>query len=374
MPENKDLHGTRRNFLKTLVLSSAAAVLAACRRPSATDATPTPELIMVKPETDELSILFGQEEQVNIPGLPGYSPDGHTPFFKDESGIHMFITADGKSYLVEGPDFDSLSTQGPVLVPEGQTDAGYEGYTGLCSVIKDDRNNRLIGLYHRELWQDSQRGFPYHADIGLATSHDLGKTWEKKGPVVKGMIYGDYADNKPYGAGQPCAIVKDDQVYVYYVDWNGGKYPDTIHLARAPLADIENPDAWEKHTAQGFIKGSESKPLFDFPDNSKVVYLALPSVSYNAELNSFLMVAETNYGFILSKSADGLNWENFQALAAFPQPQTKRQNNDVWYSYPTLLSDTDTDQFSKRKGWLYYSKGVWGSGPHTPHRKSFRIT
>jgi hypothetical protein len=108
------------------------------------------------------------------------------------------------------------------------------------------------------------------------------------------------------------------------------------------------------------------KPVITIPEGSDAGYVSLPGISFNKYLNQYLAVFETNTGFYSATSTDGINWNNEQLFLSFVQPQSDRQEGDIWISYPTLLSDNSekTDGLTENKGNLYYGKGVWPNVAH----------
>lgn len=219
-------------------------------------------------------------------------------------------------------------------------------------------------FYHGEYHPQAPNHFPFNAGIGLAISKDSGKSWQKKGQILKGL--NDLpAKDSVYGAGQPSAIRKDDYIYLYYVDWNG-KYPDSIHLARAPITTDGVPNSWEKFNNGEFKNNGmdgKSTPVITAPQGD---YAALPGISWNSSLNKFLAVYESRYGFNIAISIDGITWGNQQRLLDVQTANNNPRTGQKWNSYPTLWtpnknSDGETDD----NLILVYSEGSYNQGPHS---------
>lgn len=125
----------------------------------------------------------------------------------------------------------------------------------------------------------------------------------------------------------------------------------------------------------GQFGAGESDPVITPPDPvAKTHYAALPSISYNLDLQRVLAVFETDSGFYYSSSIDGVTWEKAQVLMPFSIVQQSRKPGDTWYSYPTLISAGErTDQYTRLNGYLLCSKGVEGRAPHSMVAFPFEI-
>jgi hypothetical protein len=147
-------------------------------------------------------------------------------------------------------------------------------------------------------------------------------------------------------------------------------------LARVPLGQIDNPDAWQKYHQGSFSsngRGGLSTPVISPPQGE--AYSALVSVSWNNHLQMPIASFETGTGFWLASSPDGINWGGYQKIADFPEAHDKRRDGSNWYSYPTLLSfDTGNQFVTSNKGVLIYSKGLFKQSPHQMEIREFNIS
>lgn len=379
MSESKvNLSLTRRQFLKITAAAGIGVALAACspeqsqKSKEARKPTLTPE----SRATPELKIRLGDEEMVSPSGL-NWVPDGHISMLRMPGGnFRAWVQAGPISYLLEGSSLDQLGQPKLVFGPEKiTTEKGFQGYRALHSVIPGVQPNELIGFYHQENWVSERNGFPYTASIGVAFSHDAGVTWEDQGTVIKGGQPEYPPENRASGAGQPSALIIDNWVHLYFIDWRTDSA--AIHLTRAQIEFVQKPVAWQRWNGSDFGRfGDEraSVPVILPPkDGAEIPYAALPGVSYNSFTNSYLTVFESNLGFYVATSKDAIHWDQAQILLRFPQPQFPIKDGNVWNSYPTLLSETDSDRQTDQTGWLLYSKGIRNQGPHRMYRRPFEL-
>lgn len=362
---------SRRQFIKLSLTTTAALASEAClpKRPeraerkkprSKVEETKEPE----KAEITEVKIHLGKEEKLSPPELQ-WVPDGHTSMLKDFNGrIKLWVAAGPRSFLLEGDSLETLGSPQLVLGPERtKSEKGYDGYASFGSIIPGERSNELIGFFHQEHWPSEMTSFPFTASIRIAKSIDDGRNWEKGEAIIEGGNPVPFPGERVSGAGQPSAIIKEDEVYLYYIDWD--VTPHSIHLVKAQLDLVHKPKAWEKH----------GEPVILPPTNREgTLYAALPSISYNTYLNKYLAVFETNIGFYLALSKDAVEWNSFQLFFEFPQPHSHREPGDIWFSYPTLLSPkANSDRETGKTGWLYYSRGIWERQSHYMVRRPFQL-
>lgn len=319
------------------------------------------------------------EKQLRIPDLPGWYPDTATSVMQGPTGgMDMYVVAARETYrfnsqsrqsalVVAPPDRDVVSRE-----PEYVYGKGYLRYTGMSSVF--NHGDSLYGLAHHEYWVndrgDMRSGYNYRAAINLYRSDDGGVTWADRGTVIDGQHApsADRLTSGPAGAGQPTAFLVGDRVRVCYTDWSlGQKGPDSLHLAECPFDQLETAEAWKKWDGTGFTSpgnGGESQPIISPAQlDGAPVYTALAQVTFNTSLNKYLMIFEENQGFRVATSETGTEWSQPQLVCRFPQPQAERQPGQEWWSYPSLLSATTSNQTTQGSMSLVYSKGFVG-GSH----------
>lgn len=413
---------TRRQLLQQLTLNGLGLVLWGCSSPPhRIDPTPvlaaTPEpptqtppavtATALKPagpvRPDRLTptnylMSLGEETAISLAAQKiSWTPDLHLPYVyldQPKGSRRYFISGNAGSFRLDltGTLYGLRNNLKAVSAwPNYQYDRAVRyrnGYAAIGTVLQTDprRAGYLLGFTHNE---ERASGGPgnsndddkFTASIGLVESQDGGATWKDYGPAITGddtLSPGTRAT----GAGQPSAIVNGQYVYIYYIDWAAGRkvsHPDQIYLARSRI----QPDGFlskiEYFTKDGFstpgAKPENLEPVIAAAAIEGGGYAALPSVSYNTYLKQYLCVFETNVGFAAVKSADGIKWQEAGLIAWFPQPHSGRKFGDIWYSYPTLLSDESqgSDQITEREGILYCSRGSWQLSAHSLVASPFRL-
>lgn len=340
-------------------------------------------------ETKGDFIALGNENDLSLEAQKLiYTPDGHIAYitFSNETRRY-FITAGVSTYAID-TNGESLKNAikgkrinpSPAQVYSPNENPGY-GYSGITSVFGLDSTNEqhLTALLHEEEWESAENHGGFRASIASVESFDGGLTWTNKQVLIKGDDIANPGE-RVSGAGQPDAIQIGDYLYIYHIDWSAQKtvqHPDQIYLARAKVENGTIDTNLEFYTENGFIAGQDSDlksviPVFTTDPHD---YTALPSVSWNTDLNKYLMVIETNNGFAQTTSTDGITWETPKIFANFPQSQFDRQTMDEWYSYPTLVSDENqpNDHVITNSGTLYYSKGIYNASHHELVSRQFDL-
>ncbi len=319
-------------------------------------------------------------------GLPpdtqlGSLPDTHTSMvWTGPNQVALFFSSEVRGYVFKGSSLDSLqplaTTNGaPVaqLMPSG---SGFDSEYAAFGTVMPGPSGELVGFYHAEMCDRHN----YTASIGVATSTDGGTTWQRKGRVITGRNASDScAKTRPSGAGQPSAVRVGEYVYVYFTDWND-KYPDTMHLARAPFSQMTQASAWQKWSNGSFSTpgiGGDSQPILERPAPvDRSVYISNPGVSYNTYLKKYLLTFTTNDGFYITTSSDAIHFDAPKLIPLYyPQLNSQVEKGDVWYGYLSLISHTETtSRTSNATGYIYYAKGVWGVDSHHLMRRPFTIS
>lgn len=318
-----------------------------------------------------------------------WSPDGHISYATFPNGDRRyFISGNQRAYAIESKaniTLEDTIKSNPVIKPVFGPDANVSyknNYATIAQVLQVDTNNpyHLFALTQYEQQALNPDGtFNYSnftASIGLLESLDGGLTWKDFGPVIRGDDYLS-PGTKITGAGEPSAIIKDGYVFVYYVNWSAQTkafHPDQIYLARTKILG-DGLSAFEFYSVNGFLPEEANLQAVITPPFENSGYASLPSVSYNKYLGKYLAIYEINSGFVSAYSSDGITWTDAKIIFSFPQLQSERKVGDIWYSYPTLLSDKaeNNDQNTQKTGNFYFSKGTWPNTPHQPAKKAFQI-
>ena len=372
---------SRRDFLKLASLLPLTAAVACAPKPIRqvieNIGKNTQELIPIEPSLgSEFQIQLGEEKSVDLHGL-NWVPDTRTSYIQKGDNFQFYFSSGRNGYVAEGRDLTKLGEPRQYLGPDlKQGKYGINCYRAPGTVF-DDGKGKIWSVDHLEEWSSMNNGSNFTARIGLSLSEDWGNTWVDKGVILDGQA-AETAGNKVSGAGQPCTFLKEEDgvnyVFLYYTDW--GIKPDSIHLARVPLGQIDNPDAWQKYYQGSFSssgKGGISTSVIEPPEEE--VYSALASVSWNNRLQKPIASFETGTGFWLTSSSDGINWKDYQKIADFPESHDKRKVGSNWFSYPTLLSlDTGNQFVTSDKGILVYGKGSFNETPHQMKMREFNIS
>lgn len=322
--------------------------------------------------------MTGAPERLLAPGELGlsYFPDGHLSYLEVGDRRRLWLSSglragSGRTVALDTEDlvaFAPAGTEGPEaaagLEPVGDGLAFDSDYSGPGSVIPSADGSTLWMIYHGEnstfAGVRSEDGSPYYATIGLAASSDQGLTWRRNGAVVAGQVPRDDrpAPREVVGAGMPCAVVADGFVHVFFVDWNLDT-PDQVHLARAPLAQIGDPGAWRKWHEGAFSApglGGASTAVVGCPGRvADTRFAAAPSVSWNTELECWLMVLQSADGFWWTRSADLVEWA---PAASFLPLDTSPLARAEFAGYGSLLSPAAaTDRETGHTAFLYLALG-----------------
>lgn len=339
--------------------------------------------ITLSEDTEDLSLL-----SQNIK----WTPDSHITYitFPDKTRRY-FISGNQKTYYLDTKSSKTLAEglkDNPKLIQSFGPDINVvhrNGYSTISSVLQIDKTdaNHVIGFTQNEQQKVNSDGSldfgNFTTSIGLLESYDGGKSWNDLGPVIRGDDY-LAPGTRISGAGQPCAIIVNNYVYIYYANWASQTkvfHADQIYLARIKiLGGGKRLDKFEFYKEGGFSEGEFNlKPviLADAIENGK--YSAIPSISYNNALKKYLAFYETDMGFAIAFSQDGITWTDNKLIFYFPKPISQRQNGDLWYSYPSLLSDKteNNDQTTSFEGNLYYSQGIWPTTAHQLIKKEFNF-
>lgn len=363
---------SRRQLLKIGALGFGATalppwLLAACAPNPGTQSSETTAVKI----GDIKAALGKREEAKGVIKSLNHCPDTHTSFYKNGEGDTIsFVSAGIYGYRLEGGSLLDATKTEQVLAPSGD-----ENYAAFGSVLQlPGQENNLVSFYHAEKWPPGSQS-NFQASVRLATSADAGRTWQKLGPVITGMNTTE-PGVRVSGAGQPAALIVGDEVFVYYTDWSA-KFADSIQVAKAPLAQIANPNAYQKwHNGSFGPKGlgGESTPIL-LPQAADMAYTALASPSWNTHLNKFVMICETGAGFAACTSDNGLEWSAPQIIVPFPEPHNKRTRGADWYSYPTLIDPhAQNDRETGKDNVLLYSVGKYQTSPHHAFSQAFSFS
>lgn len=343
-----------------------------------------------KVDAQKANIILGNEQNLSLSSYGiKWDPDGHIPYIILSNGTkRFFISGNQRTYTIDTTSSLSLAqslNNNPVIKENFGPDPNVyyrNNYSTINSVIQADSskpNHIYAFTQNEEQLKKADGTYDYSnftSSIGLLESLDGGNTWKDFGPVIRGDDYLP-PGTRITGAGEPSAIINNGYIYIYFVDWSAnGFHNDQIYLARTKIFPDSSLGAFEFYTTSGFSnRETNFAPVIPVPNTPNAKYASLPSVSFNKSLGMYVAIFETDLGFYMSLSRDGVSFIRTKMILSFPKPQSQRQAGDVWYSYPTLLSDKTeiNDSTTINTGNLYFAKGVWPNTPHQLSAKTFEF-
>jgi hypothetical protein len=380
---------SRRQFiLGTALLATAAGFGYATKgKISLFEDNPIEEVINPEKEAKQGTMVLGEEEtilQKEMVKVLNWVPDGPITFWTTAEDKKRYLLTGGKdnaTYMLETDGSKTLKDSikkgnltkddfKEVYSPDKNIDYR-KHYVGITSVLQLDSKNKdhLTGIVHCEQRVDRNASATFTATIGLVESFDAGSTWADKGPLIVGSDVKEPGGDKVSGAGQPTAILnpKDGFVYILYIDWASGKnikHADQIYLARAKGNDNGSLGELQYFNEDGFssFKADKLKSVIPVPEGSNLIYTALPSVSFNTELNQYICTGEADNGFWLSKSRNLIDWSKPEIIYDFEKrggkPHSILKVGEKWDSYPTALDESkENSQITGKTGIFYHSSG-----------------
>jgi len=291
------------------------------------------------------------------------------------------------TYLVAGPDLNSLHPVAEVLRP-GRPGTFDGNYVGIGGIVVEANGSDLIALYHAE----DHSGMPelgynkvpgFYASVGLATSKDGGRSFEKLGPVLTSNQPKNPNGGYPaQGLGDPTVCRSKDGQYLlaYYSEHSrvNGRGVQ-IGLARSPVSAGARPKTWQKYFEGSFDQpglGGKETPVISMQKFQADAHC--PSVVYVEPFKKYVMVfcclAYADFeakkadrsGIYIASSGDGIVWNEpilIYSVLTVPIPGVEMA------MHPSLLL-TDQDQGTVN-GWLLYGYSPrWG---HTEREPSHHL-
>ncbi|SDP69707.1 protein of unknown function [Klenkia soli] len=382
---------TRRALLSSVAAAGLGSVLAACTRGSSP--APSASGSATRPSGPGLQAGRSREQLLAADSFSMVNfPDGHVTYQPVDGGYRVWLSSGvdgsgGSTVALDSPDLveftpaqlaDGKAVIG--LAPVGGQVAFDSDYCAPGSVFPSADGSRLWLVYHSEnhtFAGVTNVGSPFYATIGLASSTDGGLTWDRQGAVITGQVPRDDgpAPRDVVGAGSPSAVVVDDLVYVVYLDWNLAG-PDQLHLARAPLASVDDPTAWVKWHEGSFStpgSGGDSTAVVTRPgDGDETVFAGGASLSWNTELQRYLLVFQSADGFWWTHSADLTGWAESQRFLPNDAPAL---DGARFVAYGSLLTPgEDTDQVTGRESYLYLATTGEDEDSHSLWRIPVTVT
>ncbi|VEG57566.1 conserved secreted protein [Mycolicibacterium aurum] len=144
----------------------------------------------------------------------------------------------------------------------------------------------------------------------LWKSTDGGKTWSKAGPA-----WDNSGGTNPF---QVQSFAPSDDGYVYMYGTENGRANDGMHVARVPVADVENPTRYQYWNGDSFATGhgsGGSPPVVSPPGGFSGV--GEPNVHFY-DNKALLTFNDDKGNLFTSSSTDGVNWTPPQLVTSQP--------------------------------------------------------
>ncbi len=351
-------------------------------------------------------------KQFGLQGVPDQQPpilqepDGSYQVFlnggfgKEKTGINaghvsLFTTSDfltytpygsnpSEAHVVFGPSCDNRA---PSCLDYFDAD-----YLGGNMVFRAANGSDLLMIYNgvNKNFAGGGAGDGYYAEIGIARSTDEGATWVRTVDAAgtpQAIIQG--ADPKPtasqargaVGTPQPTAIVAGDYIYVFYPYFPTDSYadagPDSIQVARAPLAQDGIPGTWTKYYNGAFDSEPGLRPGIGdsiVPSTPACTRPAQPTVAYSTYLNAYVLAFICKQGWFFSTSADLVTWSIPTQFYELPGAG-EFNDGEPTAENMVLVTPGEPGQVIAQTGYILYAyTPKWGSIPHEFWMRPFTFT
>ena len=309
-----------------------------------------------------------------------YFPDGRLAVVRTKPDCRLIVPAGVSSFLLEGAEMGKITNATKVL-DKGKPGEFDNGYAGINAVVRAP-SGVLLAFYHAEDQEGMMtvgNGIPgFYCRVALAVSKDDGRTFEKRGPILSGQLPKDPGGRGDQGVGEPWVFAepKGEFLFAFYTSHErvGGRGVQ-ICMARCPMADAMQPDAWKKFHEAGFteagIGGKDTPVVTSGQQNADAL---CPQVTFIPALRQFVMMFCVNAwregdkpersGMYAAFSDDGILWPRERMQQLWKVPVIAANGREVAW-HPTFIPDDGT----AARGWLYYGYSEnWGYElPHKPH-------
>jgi hypothetical protein len=293
-----------------------------------------------------------------------YSVDSRLPWAKSHAQIPTVCSIDGTHVGVLFSSRDQANrsriarltfdtTQGQVLEVSASPilDLGPIGAFDDCGVMPSCVVDYADKKYLYYIGWNVRNTVPYHNSVGLAVSHDGGRSFEQlfQGPVM------DRTAREPYFCATTCVRIESGVWRNWYLSCTGwhsidGRQEPRYHLKYAESADgIE----WRRHgnvaidynsaTEGGLVRASVVKD----GNTYRMWYCRRGIAGYRGE-------GAESYRIGYAESADGLSWRRLDEMAALPPSESGWDGSMV--AYP------DVFDVGAQRIMLYNGNNFGGSG------------
>jgi hypothetical protein len=155
----------------------------------------------------------------------------------------------------------SVSDTLPTPLKTGLTpDASASSYSHcgkwLNAAFADPANASIVhGYFHQEWSCDYAAGLYTNKSVGYARSDDGGLTFVPAGENVQLIAGNNFSTAHQCGEGDHGVVRLGDDLYLFFLEWDGPDERTTVGMARSAVADRGVPGSWRK-----FSNGTFSEP------------------------------------------------------------------------------------------------------------------
>lgn len=319
----------------------------------------------------------------------------------------IYAQGEDKVYMIEGSThfypmvgnsvFNFTRSCNPAWNMTGNPDpAMFSGNEFLDSTIAFP-NGTVVALIHTEfpggLYDNCEDGLSYPycwtVTIGLAISHNWGKTWShsRRPPhhLIAAVPYEYNQTQLAYGWGDPSNIVLNPKDGFYYVAmWNRNKVGlQEPGVCFARTKNLMDPSSWRGWAGDDFTTSFVSPYNLD-PHTSKEPHICVPvesfppicgafSVVWSSYLEQFVATLgcfeEMSKSFYFSTSDDLIHWSSLQSFYSAEKVPQNVKKMITSIAYPAFLDPAAPSQYSD---FNYYTIGkepylYWVSLGHSPY-------
>jgi hypothetical protein len=286
--------------------------------------------------------------------------------------LQFLFEVGASTYSVEGTDIRHLASARKVLTP-GAAGEFDNCAAGVGEIVR--LGDKIYAFYEARDCESmpvflAGATHGVYCSIGLAESSDGGRTWLKRGQIVKSALSKEEENNPEKGVrgvGQPGAVLDTSgrYIYLYYACFSGCVTGTAqISIARSDLSKGPPlPGTWEKLYGGNFSEpglGGKETVVFDSYASEKVTCM-YPHVLFSQRLKKYILtfnasrseeisegLPPTESGIYTALSDDGVKWSKPTKLV---NTYSRRMVGVSIAIEPTIVLDSP----EALAGWLVYS-------------------
>ncbi len=187
-------------------------------------------------------------------------------------------------------------------------------YAGANAVIPASNGKDLLMLYEAGNKAGVTHGWEYNV-IALARSRDRGRTWDRRGVIVRGTDPTPTARTQTTqpGISEPGAVVSNGYIYLIYQyvpNQTSNPAESNIQIARAPLSKDGEPGSWAKYYNGAFTEpgiGGKGTTIVN-TNGSGCTRPVEAWPAFSTYLQAYVLTFVCNEGWFFSTSTDLTTW------------------------------------------------------------------